>query len=213
MVQARKVEPKKLALIPNKRQLAEFLSNELSRPPSITQGILQCNARELRLLQLLVTAEKQVVPWNYVLEMAGGPALSDALNAVMTGLENLGLAFRVGENVLLFDVLRHQVPVSLSDRYPLARCLNLYDAPTIKRICDRLSLPIGSKAENVEAIRDFLLGAQSGVRVNLPLDAEEKAVLEYLIQAGGYATAGEVALSVLENRTDDFFRYDWQNRW
>src|SRR5260221_10488963 len=90
MVQTRRVEPKKLALIPDKRQLAQFLATELSRPPSLSLAIRLCNGRELRLLQLLVAAEKQVVPWKYVLEMAGGDTLSEALQAVMVGLENLG---------------------------------------------------------------------------------------------------------------------------
>ena len=33
------------------------------------------------------------------------------------------------------------------------------------------------------------------------------------MQSGGSATAIEVATAALDNQTEDFFRYDWQNRW
>src|ERR1043166_4530062 len=140
---------------------------------------------------MIVASEKSAPSWKEVLERAGGPALSKPLQEVMTGLENLGLAFRLDEDVLLFEPLRHLVPTSLSDRYTLQRCLNLYDAPTLKRICERLGIPSGSKPEIVAAIHDFLLGALPKVRLHAPLDEEETEVLNYLVAEGGYARSEE----------------------
>ena len=56
LVKRRDVDPKRLSLMPDKRQLAQFLSNEFSKPPSIAHAILQCNARQLRLLQLMLSS-------------------------------------------------------------------------------------------------------------------------------------------------------------
>src|SRR5579862_655147 len=92
LVHTRKMDLKKLALIPSKRQLVQFLASELSKPASIAQAILQCNARQLRLLQLLLIGEgEQVVTWAELLEVAGGQKLSDALRAVVVELEDFGL--------------------------------------------------------------------------------------------------------------------------
>src|SRR5262249_35610782 len=135
LVQVRNVDPKKLAMIPNKRQLAQFLSGELSRPPSVAAAILQCNVRELRLLQLALGVEgEKVIPWCTLVDMAGGKALSSALGGVVERLEELGLAFRLDDGVFVPPAVRMQVPASLSDRYTLTRCLTAYDAPTLKRI-------------------------------------------------------------------------------
>src|SRR5579862_8845519 len=94
LVQTRKMDLKKLALIPNKRQLTQFMASELSKPASITEAIRECNARELRLLQMLLSSDsEQVMSWQNLLEAAGGPSLSEALRGVVSHLEDLGLAF------------------------------------------------------------------------------------------------------------------------
>ena len=214
LVQARRLDAKKLALIPNKRQLAQFLAAELNKPVSISEAITQCNARELRLLQLLMITELgHTLTWDKLLEMAGDTSLNDALSAVMTRLEELGLAFRVGNNVLLPDPVRSYVPASLSDRYTLERCLDQYDAVSLKRICATLGLPQDTKPVNVRAIKSLLLENGNIARLQKPLTEEEVAVLEFIIQSNGDATALEVATVVLKGKNDDFFRYDWQNRW
>lgn len=215
LVQKRKLDVKRMALIPNKRQLAQFLATELMKPGSVSEAILQCNARALRLLQLLLIGENdQIVPWAEIVEAAGGQQVAAALDSVMTELETLGLAFRIGQGVLLPAAVRAYVPASLSDRYTLARCLHAYDAPAIKRIYDTLALrPAAStKAANIDVISAHLL-TSSGLCLNKPLDEEEKAVLEFMAQTGGTASAVEIASTVLGGKTDDFFRYDWQNRW
>jgi hypothetical protein len=209
----RDLDPKRLASAPDKRQLVQFMATELSKPPSVSRAVLRCNARELRLLQLLFTLDaRQSVSWRSVLEAAGGPNLGAPLGAVLAGLENLGLAFRVGDSVLLVDAVRHQVPRSLSDHYTVRGCLQSYDAPTLRTIAERLGADGGTKAENVEAIARRLLHSNKALFGQTPLGPEEQAALDYIVQAGGAVTAVEVASAVLKS-TDDFFRYDWQNRW
>ena len=246
LVQNRHLETnKKLALIPNKKQLVQFLESELVKPASIAEAITFCNGRELRMLQLLMGAEsEQLMSWANLLEAAGGDAnLSDALEAVLIRLEELGLAFGVQgpvrnevkevkqdnkENrkkedrketkrpvldVFMPGAVRPFVPASLSDRYTLERCLEQYDANSIKRICDRLGLPQDTKIVNIQAIKQHLMLHGAGLQLKHPLTAEEVDVLEYVVQAGGAATAFEVATAVLSDQSEDFFRYEWQNRW
>lgn len=216
LLRTRKVEPGRLGLSSDKRQLAQALSRELSQPHSVRAAILQCSARALRLLQLLLIGEaNHIVPWEMVVEAAGGSGLSEALSEVLTQLEDLGLAFRMGEGVFLPEAVRMHVPASLPDRHPLARCLQAYDVLTLRRLCDRLGLQPESetKADVIDAIRAHLLDSKTGLRLVCPLDDEERAVLEYLVQMNGVATALEVASAVLGGRTDDFFRYAWQDRW
>jgi hypothetical protein len=214
LVQTRKMDLKKLALIPNKRQLAQFMAAELSKPASITEAIRECNARQLRLLQMLLSAEgDQVMPWRDLTEAAGGPNLLEALREVVSYLEELGLAFAMEQGVFMPEAVRNYVPASLPDRYTLVRCLNNYDAMSLKRICENLGLPADTKGINIEAIRSALLDRGPGLHLNRPLDAQERAVLEFLVQSNGVSTAIETAMAVLDGQTDDFFRYDWQNRW
>ncbi len=214
LVQTRKMDLKKLALIPNKRQLTQFMATELSKPTSITEAIRECNARELRLLQLLLSGEgDQVMSWHRLLEAAGGAALSESLHQVVAGLEQLGLAFNMDRGILMPDAVQDYVPASLPDRYSLVRCLNNYDAMSLKRICDNLGLPSDTKGRNIDAIRSALMDHGPGLHLNRPLNTQERAVLEYLVQNGGASTAIEIAVAVLDGQTDDFFRYDWQNRW
>ena len=52
LVTARSIEPRRLAIAPDKRQLVQLLTAELTRPQSLNAAALQCNARELRLLQI-----------------------------------------------------------------------------------------------------------------------------------------------------------------
>src|SRR5262249_49416835 len=96
LVQTRGVPQNKLSLTPSKRQLVQFLATEFSRAPSVVQAVLKCNARELRLLQVLAASEGgNEISWPRLLEAAGGSSLDAALSAVMTRLEDLGLAFRL----------------------------------------------------------------------------------------------------------------------
>ena len=227
-------ENKKLALIPTKKQLAQFLEAELNMPASVSEAITLCNGRELRMLQLLVGAEsEQLTLWSELLAAAGGDAnLSDALQVVLERLEELGLAFRIyGDTrnetkketvsghkapilgVFMPSAVRQFVPASLSDRYTLERCLELYDANSLKRICDRLGLAQDTKTVNIQAIKKCLLLNGAEMRLKHPLTADEVNVLEYVLQSGGAATAFEVATAVMSGQSEDFFRYDWQNRW
>lgn len=216
LVQWRGVEPKKLSMMPDKRQLVQFLANDLNRQQSVVHAILRCDARELRLLQLIVSYETgRPFTWSALVDMAGGAALESALAAVMTHLEEMGLAFRVGDKIFVPEGVRYQVPASLSDRHTLIRLLNAYDAPSLKRIMEKLGLEVehGTKNNHVEKIRQHLLESGTPIPLKTPLTAEERDVLEYLVQAGGSATPIEVATAVLDRHVDDFFRYEWQNRW
>lgn len=216
LVRTRNIDPKKLAMLPNKRQLTQFLANELSRPPSVSAAIQQCNARELRLLQLLLLhGSDRLVPWREVVATVGDRSLSNALAGIVERLEELGLAFRLSDGVFVPPSVRMQVPVSLPDRFTLEKCLSVYDAPTLRHIYEKLELrpAPGNKNENIAAIRAHLLDHGPGLRLNRALTAEELAVLEYIVQAGGAASASDVATAVLGGRVDEFYRYDWQNRW
>ena len=216
LIRSRKMDTKKLALMPNKRQLAQYMATELIKPTQIAEGILQCNARDLRLLQLLVSGEGErdrTIPRTELLDMIGGQSLSDAVDAVAAHLEQFGLAFRYGFGIFVPGALRQFIPASLSERYNLARCLDMYDAAAVKLICTNLNLPQETKAVNIEAIRGRLIDDPAGMRLPRVLDAEETAVIDHLVQAGGFMSAMEVGVAVLQGRNDDFFRYDWQNRW
>ena len=214
LVTARNIDMKRIALAPDKRQLVQLLTAELTRPQSLNAAALQCNARELRLLQIMVSQESgSGLTWRRVVDAVGGTELESALNRVLAGLTRLGLVFRIGHNVFVPDAVRHQIPQSLSDRYTLERLLNMYDAPALKRITENLGFRSGTKATNIEAILTALLPRNALVNLQHPLTDDERRVLEYLIQVGGDAVPTEVAAEVLGGKTDEFFRYDWQNRW
>ena len=217
LVARREIDTQKLTLIPNKRNLAQTLSAELARAPGMNAAIIQRNARELRLLQILATAEadsKQVIRWPKIEQAAGGKGLKDALETLVAGLEDWGLAFRVEGGVFMPDGVKQHVPISLPDRYTLEKCLETYDAQTVKRIVTKLQLePNGAtKPINIAAIKAHLLDGEGGLKLADPLNAEEVSALEHLVMLGGAAPALEIA-SALYDSTDDFFRYDWQNRW
>ena len=217
LVERRSVEPKKLALMPNKRNLVQLLTQELVRGTSLNAAIVQCNARQLRLLQLLTLCEadsKSVIAWRKIETVAGGAGLRETLEKIVETLEDWGLAFRVEGGVFFPEAVRVQTPVSLPDRHTLLKCLNSYDAQAIKRIVRKLELtpPGETKPINTEAIYDHLMTNSPGLQLKCPLDSEEVAALEHLVSLGGAAPAMEVASS-LYDATDDFFRYDWQNRW
>ncbi len=213
LAELRELDPRRLAMATDKRQLAQLMAAELNTPPSVAKAVLRVNARELRLLQLILTIDKRhAASWRAVVEAAGGPSLDRVLDEVMGGLEALGLALRFGETVLLPDLVRHQVPTSLADHYTVSGCLEAYDAATLRQMAERLGTGGSTKVENVEAISRRLLYAGEGTFGTIALSQQEQDVLDYLIEFGGGAAAIEVASEVLES-TDDFFRYDWQNRW
>ena len=217
LVARRDIDPQKLTLTPNKRNLVQTLAQELSRGQGMNATIIECNARELRLLQILATAEpdnKHVIRWPRIEQAAGGKGARAALETIVAGLEEAGLAFRVEGGVFMPDAVKQHIPVSLPDRYTLAKCLETYDAQSVKRIVSKLELkPNGeTKAINIAAIKAHLLDGEGGLKLACPLDAEEISALEHLVMLGGAAPALEIA-SALYDSTDDFFRYDWQNRW
>lgn len=218
LIRNRGIDPRKMALIPDKRSLVQHISGELNRHVSVGNAIRQCSARELRLLQLAASVENsRGFTWSSLVQMAGGPAteIESALGPVVNRLEVLGLLFRVGSGVLVPEMVRQQTPASLSDRYTLSRLLSLYDAPAIRRIVDKLGLEqeYTTKNSNIEAIGTHLMSALPAHRLSTPLNEAEIGVLEFVVNMGGSATPIEVANVVLDGHTDDFFRYEWQNRW
>ena len=217
LVELRKVPTKPLALIPNKRQLVQLLANEFNKAHSISEALQYCNLQDLRLLQLIITHEPNgTILRKKLLKAMGDEALSDSLNQIMTRLEDIGLAFRVAEGVFLPSQVTSQIPISLADRYRLERCLNAYDAPTTRKVYERLGLSPneGSKLGNINAILDHLLLNGPTLALKDPLTLDEKTVLDYMVQAGGSSLPTEVAGAVLgKEQAGDFFRYDWQNRW
>ena len=214
LVAARSIETKRIAMAPDKRQLVQLLTAELTRPQSLSAASLQCNARELRLLQIMVSQViRPNMTWQSVVGAVGGSELEPALSRVMDGLTRLGLAFRIGPDVYIPDAVRHQIPQSLSDRCMLESLLTQYDAPALKRITENLGFRSGTKTQNLEAVQTGLLGPNALAHLKSPLAEDEIRVLEYMIQVGGDALPSEVAAGVLGGKSDEFFRYDWQNRW
>ena len=216
IIRNRGIDLHRLASVSDKRTLVQRIATELSRQGAVAEALLSCDTRGIRLLQLASTQDAhRGIRWDHLVEMAGGPEVEAAVSDVMQNLEDSGLAFRVGPVVFIPESVQHQVPASLSDLYPLARLLSVYDAPAIRRLMSGLGLSesAGTKAHNITLISDYLLQATHKLRFNPPLDSDELAVLDYLVQAGGSATPIEVATSVLNGKTDDFFRYEWQNRW
>jgi hypothetical protein len=215
MIQNRQIDPKKLTGITTKRQLVQTLSNELSRQNSAATGIVQCNAQQLSLLQLLVSLESNPVPWCKLLEAAGDTSLRPVLEPIVESLEELGLAFRIGSGIQIAPNVNYQVPISLSDRYTLEKALNQADAPAVKRILTNLNLKAERdvKASHVTAISHYLLDPANKPQLAQILTENETEVLEYLIAVGGSAPVYEVANALLGDGSADFYRYDWQNRW
>ena len=216
LIRLRGVDPRRLSLVPNKRSLVQQLASEFNRQASVTAAIMKCSARDLRLLQLASSVETtRGFTWTKLVEMAGGASAESAINGVAEHLEELGLMYRLGATVFVPDTVRHVTPASLSDRYTLARLLNSYDAPAIRRIVYKLGLEHEhtTKSSNIEVVSSHLLTALPALRLNTPLSETEIGVLEFLMQNGGSATPFEVAGAVLNGNTDDFFRYEWQNRW
>lgn len=206
----RELDAKKLAAAHDKRRIADIIAAEIAQPASVKSALNRCNAQELRLLQLLLSLPGQnALSWNTVVELAGGSDVSRAISRVFQGIESLGLALRLGDRVHVVDSVRALLPVSLADKYTLAHCLDGYDAQTIRRIAESYDTVHGAKASNIKAIVAHLTGDNGAVKIE---DPAERSVIDFLLQAGGYAPALDVASAVLGS-TDDFYRYEWQNRW
>ncbi len=216
IVSRRILDPRKLFSATDKRALVNILAVELNRQHSVSDAMTTCTSRELRLLQMAAHRDShRGESWERLVETAGGDKTEAPLKRVMNGLEEKGLAFRVGPVVYVPDVVRHMTPASLADLYSINRCLNTYDAPAIRRIMLRIGLGdfVGAKNANIALIQERLLRAAASARYNPPLTDEEQDVIQYLVKMGGSATPVDVANAVLGGKTEDFFRYDWQNRW
>ncbi len=210
----REVDPRRLFAVRNKLEFINLFAQELARPVSINEALRHCTARELRLLQHLVGAENVLVTWKKLAELTGVDDPKTTLHETIEGLTDKGLAFRRDKGVLLGNGVQQQIPVSPSDRYRLAQLLNNYDALAVKTVREALGIePVkDTKADNIERISAVLL-APDGVRLAKPLDEQEQEVLDFIVNAGGSAMAGEIATAVLHSRLQDFYGYDWQNRW
>lgn len=214
LAEKRQIEPRRLTGARSKRELVGLLAQELARPVPINEALRHCTARELRLLQHLVAADKNPVSWGKIADLTALPDPRNQLADVLQGLTAQGLAFARPDGILLGSGVQSQVPVSPSDRYRVASLLNGYDAQTVKIIRNTLQLETGkdTKTDNIERISETLL-APGGVKIAPPLDEEEQSVLEFLVASGGSAMATEIVSIVLNARYQDFYGYDWQNRW
>ena len=202
--------------VQDKRELAELLAEALELHRSVQDVVMRCNYRQLRLLQICTSEDtRHAFTWQTLLERAGGFDAEEDLARVMGELESIGVAFRHGIYIYVPEAVRHNTPPSLADRYSAMRLLNTYDAPTLRRICSKLGLEgeFSTKTANVGQIMKALEGSLQHLRFNPPLTQPELDVLQYMVRNGGAATPLEVAADVLGGRSDDFFRYEWQNRW
>ncbi len=217
LIQLRGVDPRRLSLVPSKRSLVQQLAGEFSKQASVASILIKCGARDLRLLQLASSVEtSRGFTWSNLVEMAGGgEGVETSLDSIADQLETLGLMFRVGSSVYVPDTVRHMTPASLSDRYTIARLLNMYDAPAIRRVVYKLGLEAENttKSSNIDVVRNYLLESLPSLRLNPPLSDAELGAIEFLIRNGGSATPFEVAGVLKDGSSDDFFRYEWQNRW
>ncbi len=216
LINLRGLDERRFAKTSDKRSMVQLLASELNRQTSTWNAIMLCNARQLRLLQICGSVDNsRDLTWQKLVELAGGPEVEAGLIEPMKKLEALGLAFRLGNSVFVPETVLHVAPASLSDRYTLARLLNVYDAPAIRRIADNLGLELNNtpKSVNIEQISKKLFEGAKQHRFSPTLSQEEVEVLDFMLQMGGSATPIEVANIVLKGKTDDFFRYEWQNRW
>src|SRR5580658_6535042 len=80
LIQVRGVDPRKLTLATDKRTLAQHVAGELNRQASVDAAILQCDARELRLLQIVASFEStRGFEWASLVEKAGGHTVETAV--------------------------------------------------------------------------------------------------------------------------------------
>ena len=209
----RALDPTKLRQVKDKRQLAQFLSSELVRQDSMAFAVRACNRRQLRLVQTLVVLEPpQAIPWRLVM-----PSLSttnaEVVSETLDSLADIGLAFRTGGTVFIPEQLRSVVPVSMSARYTLDKCLNAYDANTIKRLAGNHGYGASNKSQSVEDIKRILQDDFKLAKALSELSKEELDILNYLLNEQGYATPDEIVSQLMPKYREDFFRYDWQDRW
>ncbi len=214
IAEARELDPRHLRA-QDKRQLAHSMAVELGNPRSITRALNHCTVRELRLLQLsLATMSEGVAPFEKVVKAGGSDSLAEAFRQILDQLTDQGLAFLYRRDIYVPDAVQRHIPVSLSDRYTLARSLEMYDAASLKRIRDNLGLSrdLTVKAAVINGILTALLG-DAAVHIR-SLPAADREVLDYVLQHGGAVPAVDLAQDLFDQQViDDFFRYDWQNRW
>ncbi len=210
---SRQIEAAKLKTVKDKKQLAQLLANEIVRRDSLLSAIKTCNMRELRLLQVLVTKEpSDAIYWRGTL--ANLVYKNEVtVNETLQALTEKGLAFRTGEHVFISEQLRSQVPVSLADRYSIDKCLSTYDALSVKRLMDNHGLSSSSKGQNIERLVSFLRTQSNMERIISQLSEDETIVLNLILSESGAATPIQVVNAVGNKYRDDFFRYDWQDRW
>ncbi len=209
----RNIEAAKSKTVKDKKQLAQLLANEINRRDSLLYAIQTCNMRELRLLQVLVTKEpSDAIYWRGALSNLVYKN-ETSVNDTLQSLTEKGLAFRTGEHVFVSEQLRSQVPVSLADRYSVDKCLSTYDAPAIKRLMDNHGLNSSTKGQNIERLVSFLRVQSNMERIISQLSEDETQVLNMILSESGAVTPVQIVNAIGSKYRDDFFRYDWQDRW
>lgn len=212
----RSIEPKRLALAPNKRHLSQILARELSDMGSVSRALDRCDVRATTLLEgVLAHARTGAVTWDIFRDQVLETGSEAPMLRILEQLEMDGLVLRLQDVLYVPDAVRHMVGTSVANQFTVEQCLQAYDAPTIRRMCDNLKLrpTETTKQAGVVAIVDALLHRTVETLARLALSSQEEEVLKYVLASGGDALAIEVAQEVLEGSEDDFYRYDWPNRW
>ncbi len=204
--------------VTSKRQLIELLETDLLRGRNLyTHALGQCNAHHLRCMQIAVSLLKttRVVADAAFIEATGGKGAQSVVESIVQELSGKGLLYRIPEGIYVPSGLEDALPLSLSDRKPLAKYLNDYDAGTVRAIRNSWNLATqkDTKALNAEAITTFLLETADRDMLRAKLNPEELAVLDHVMNLGGAATINDIVEKFFASKSSYYYRYNWQTRW
>ena len=213
IVDKRLIDTSRLKLVKDKKQLSQLLSTELVRQDSISYALRACNARQIRLLKAILPLE----PHHSVLFRKVMTSLitsnEEVVGQTLDSLADLGLAFRTADLIYIPEQIKTILPIPISSRLDIDRCLNAYDAVTLKRLATNLGCASSTKSQNIEDIKRTLFSQSKLSNLLSALSSEELAVMNYLLANDSYGYPETIMLNVLPKYREDFFRYDWQDRW
>ncbi len=211
----RQVDLDRFKGITAKYQLVQILATELSRPAAVVHGLSLCNAHQIRFLKACMAVQKgTTVLWEQVVEHLGGKRIEPILREVIAELADMGIAILSNTQVHLQSGLEGYLPVSLSDRYSLEKCLQEYSAQAVLMLAERYDLPVAkpTKANHIQALSKNLLSPNIHNIVRILLTPEAKTVLEYILLCGGSVPAEEVIEPPAGYR-GYYYRHDWVTNW
>lgn len=223
MVVRRQIDTMQVSTCQSKRRLTSFLATQLFHQNSIMQALQACNLRELSLLKACTTLfENKQITFDQLNEVIENGTQPEKVQEALDGLYELALLLLDDDNILLPTEVERLVPVGIAEKTTLSRGLSKYDAAGLKRICERLNLPQGTKVVNTHQITNFYLQNSKPASTGQPatglfaildqLPVQERAIYDYILANNGAALLSDIAITFVRTR-GDFYYYDWMNRW